>query len=97
MINGMSHDQTRDITGPRPARFDTTQWSVVFAAGQQASPASRLALAELCDKYWYPLWMIRSSVASFLELARIPVTSGTRADHPEWIPVFVAQFGQGQP
>ena len=38
----------------QPGNFDTTHWSIVFAAGKQASPDSQLALAELCEKYWYP-------------------------------------------
>lgn len=36
--------------------FESTQWSLVIAAGQQASPASRQALSELCRKYWLPLY-----------------------------------------
>jgi DNA-directed RNA polymerase specialized sigma24 family protein len=36
--------------------FATTQWSIVAAAGDQASAVSREALAALCDSYWYPLY-----------------------------------------
>ena len=36
--------------------FLTTHWSVVLAAGQTGSPASRQALAKLCEAYWYPLY-----------------------------------------
>lgn len=36
--------------------FATTQWSVVLRAGQDASPESRKALADLCQAYWYPLY-----------------------------------------
>lgn len=44
----------------KPARaslFTTTHWSVVLAAGQQKTPASREALEELCRTYWYPLYV----------------------------------------
>ena len=37
-------------------RFETTQWSIVLAAGHRSSPAGQRALAELCEKYWYPLY-----------------------------------------
>lgn len=36
--------------------FATTHWSVVLAAGQQASPDASAALEELCRSYWYPLY-----------------------------------------
>lgn len=36
--------------------FGTTHWSVVIAAGQQASPQSAEALATLCQTYWYPVY-----------------------------------------
>jgi len=38
-----------------PAHFRTTRWGLVRAAGGEA-PASRAALAELCEVYWYPLY-----------------------------------------
>jgi RNA polymerase sigma factor (sigma-70 family) len=37
-------------------RFCETRWSVVVAAGRQASPDAREALATLCQVYWYPLY-----------------------------------------
>lgn len=40
----------------RPRRFTTTRWSLVLAAGQADPGAARLALAELCERYWYPLY-----------------------------------------
>jgi len=39
------------------ARFDTTHWSVVLAAGHPSSPDSSRALATLCQSYWYPLYV----------------------------------------
>ncbi len=39
------------------ARFATTHWSVVAAAGRCSSPQAREALATLCRTYWYPLYV----------------------------------------
>jgi RNA polymerase sigma factor (sigma-70 family) len=41
----------------RRRHFATTRWSVVLAAGADASsPGVREALATLCETYWYPLY-----------------------------------------
>jgi RNA polymerase sigma-70 factor (ECF subfamily) len=37
-------------------QFASTRWSLVAAAGQGRSDASREALATLCQLYWYPLY-----------------------------------------
>jgi RNA polymerase sigma-70 factor (ECF subfamily) len=39
------------------ARFATTHWSLVVAAGRRSSPQAREALATLCRAYWYPLYV----------------------------------------
>lgn len=36
--------------------FDTTQWSLVVAAGDKDRPGCQEALATLCELYWYPLY-----------------------------------------
>lgn len=36
--------------------FQTTRWSVVIAAGKNPSAGSNAAMAELCERYWYPLY-----------------------------------------
>ncbi len=41
---------------PEAARFATTRWSMVRAAQDAAAPEARAALAELCRRYWYPLY-----------------------------------------
>ncbi len=41
---------------PGPARFLTTHWSVVLAAGVSGSPAAQAALERLCATYRYPLY-----------------------------------------
>ena len=38
------------------ARFDTTHWSVVLAAGGDSTSGAKRALATLCETYWYPLY-----------------------------------------
>lgn len=38
------------------ARFATTQWSEVLAAGDSSSPRHSEALSGLCQKYWKPLY-----------------------------------------
>jgi RNA polymerase sigma-70 factor (ECF subfamily) len=43
-------------SGQDGARFSTTHWSVVLAAGDSQSPDAREALATLCRTYWYPVY-----------------------------------------
>ena len=42
-------------SGPAPAVFPNTRWSVVIAA-RQPSPESAAALETICREYWYPLY-----------------------------------------
>jgi RNA polymerase sigma factor (sigma-70 family) len=37
-------------------RFATTRWTVVLAAGRRGTRESEVALAFLCEAYWYPLY-----------------------------------------
>jgi len=48
--------RSRASRGTGASHFVTTHWSVVLAAGRRDSPASRRALATLCETYWYPLY-----------------------------------------
>ena len=42
---------------PHPgSSFLTTRWSVVVAAGRAPSPARQVALEDLANAYWYPLY-----------------------------------------
>ena len=36
--------------------FQTTLWTIVVHAGRGDSPEAREALAQLCQRYWYPLY-----------------------------------------
>jgi hypothetical protein len=38
--------------GARGARFATTHWSLVAAAGSRETPTARESLARLCHVYW---------------------------------------------
>jgi len=48
----LDHGSPAEGTG----RFRTTRWSVVLLSAQSQSPDSEAALAELCRRYWYPLY-----------------------------------------
>lgn len=52
----MSADESYLPLDLRKRRFATTQWSVVLAAGDFDGKASRIALTQLCENYWYPLY-----------------------------------------
>src|SRR5687767_6683655 len=39
-----------------PTRFETTQWSLVLAAGHGGEATAERALAHLCAVYWYPVF-----------------------------------------
>ena len=41
---------------PGAGRFEQTQWSLVLEAGAADASGAALALAQLCQKYWYPLY-----------------------------------------
>jgi RNA polymerase sigma-70 factor (ECF subfamily) len=45
--------------------FATTQWSVVVQAGGGNGGDARVALEQLCQRYWYPLYVyIRSRIGN---------------------------------
>jgi len=53
----MSDARPIDPTKSSPqARFVTTQWTMVAAAGSPDSPGHRQALEALCRTYWFPLY-----------------------------------------
>lgn len=46
-----------DAQSPQADRvFQTTQWSLVVAAGNLGTPHAHAALTQLCQTYWYPLY-----------------------------------------
>jgi RNA polymerase sigma-70 factor (ECF subfamily) len=42
--------------GDQSAKFPTTQWTEVLAAGRTDSPQGARALERLCQTYWYPVY-----------------------------------------
>ena len=62
--------QGNDPSNHHAAKFHSTHWSVVLAAKHQSSPDGRLALAQLCEKYWYPLYAHARRRESNAEKAR---------------------------
>jgi DNA-directed RNA polymerase specialized sigma24 family protein len=59
-----SFDAIRDVSSANPAsrpgpceQFQTTHWSVILAARQNASQQCEAALQRLCAVYWYPLYV----------------------------------------
>jgi RNA polymerase sigma factor (sigma-70 family) len=50
------------------AAFQTTHWSVVLRAGHREDLAAEVALASLCERYWFPLYaFVRRRVANVHE------------------------------
>jgi RNA polymerase sigma-70 factor (ECF subfamily) len=45
------------MTSDHVGRFATTRWSMVLAAGAASSPETERALADLCQRYWFPLYV----------------------------------------
>src|ERR1700682_653122 len=53
------------MSTPHDPSFATTRWSVVVSAGHRSSPESDQALADLCRRYWFPVYAyIRRRVAN---------------------------------
>lgn len=50
--------------------FQSTQWSLVLAAGHPSSPNYREALTELCRRYWYPLYAFARRRVGHMEDAK---------------------------
>jgi RNA polymerase sigma-70 factor (ECF subfamily) len=49
--------KAEDSSGDQGAgRFQTTHWSAVLLSAQSEAPGSRAALADLCKRYWYPIY-----------------------------------------
>jgi RNA polymerase sigma factor (sigma-70 family) len=50
----MGQDYSSD--GPDQGQFDKTRWSMVLEAAQSRAPSAPNALAQLCGRYWRPLY-----------------------------------------
>jgi RNA polymerase sigma factor (sigma-70 family) len=54
---------------PAANHFATTHWSIILSAGQDDS-AARQAFAELCRRYWYPLYAFARRTGNGVEAAQ---------------------------
>ncbi len=45
-----------DLPSPSRARFASTCWSIVLAAGKSGTAQSEKALSLLCESYWPPVY-----------------------------------------
>jgi RNA polymerase sigma-70 factor (ECF subfamily) len=53
---------------PAAGSFQTTHWSLVLRAGHREDREAETALATLCERYWYPLYVyVRRRVADVAE------------------------------
>ena len=52
-----SMSQDHSSAGPDQGQFDKTRWSMVLEAVQSRAPGAPRALAELCRRYWRPLYV----------------------------------------
>jgi DNA-directed RNA polymerase specialized sigma24 family protein len=52
-----SMGQEQSSAGPDHGQFDKTSWSMVLEAVQGQAPGAPKALAELCGRYWRPLYV----------------------------------------
>ena len=52
----MSDPKRANMSNPGDARFMTTHWSIVRAAGDSSAPQHQQALSTLCRTYWFPLY-----------------------------------------
>jgi RNA polymerase sigma-70 factor (ECF subfamily) len=52
----MADSSPADVPPRTPQHFATTQWSIVVAAGHADGAKSRVALSQLCEAYWFPLY-----------------------------------------
>ena len=56
-LSGKFREKKLDDRYPQSnQRFETTQWSLVVAAGAGSSSQSKAALEDLCARYWMPLY-----------------------------------------
>lgn len=53
-MDSTSHSPLRE--NPPAARFATTHWSVVLAAGRTEQATAAAALDRLCQEYWFPVY-----------------------------------------
>jgi RNA polymerase sigma-70 factor (ECF subfamily) len=63
------HYTPRMSDGRGPSTFESTQWSMVLAAGHSSSADGQAALEVLCRTYWYPLYFFLRRRGASAEVA----------------------------
>lgn len=53
----MKQHASSESPNPGGAKFCTTHWTIVLAAGDPSAPNAQEALAELCRAYWHPVYV----------------------------------------
>jgi RNA polymerase sigma-70 factor (ECF subfamily) len=54
----------------RSAAFHSTRWTLIFAAGNPHTDIARAALSDICELYWYPLYVYARRTGHNAEDAR---------------------------
>ena len=53
-----NQESSQDDRGKLPEQFPQTRWSVVLAARDESDqPKAAAALNEICQAYWFPLYV----------------------------------------
>jgi RNA polymerase sigma factor (sigma-70 family) len=70
MINAASGDAPIGGTGSGPSRFQTTSWTAILSARDNADPASQRHLELLIQRYWRPVYRLMRSMGRTHEDAK---------------------------
>ena len=70
LMKPMDDSNSTDSKSKVPDRFATTRWTMVAEAGHTSSPNVKLALTELCEAYWYPLYAFAKRKSATVEEAQ---------------------------
>jgi RNA polymerase sigma-70 factor (ECF subfamily) len=54
----------------RSAGFHSTRWTLIFAAGNPHTDIARAALSDICELYWYPLYVFARRTGAGADEAR---------------------------
>jgi RNA polymerase sigma factor (sigma-70 family) len=77
------------------ARVGTTNWSLVYQAGADDSPAAREALSALCEAYWYPVYaMVRRYGHGSADAEDLTQAYFTRFLEKDWVKELRPEHGR---
>lgn len=75
------------MTSSRPRRFATTRWSIVNAAAHPSTATARIAMEDLCQTYWPPVY-------AFVRRQGIPRTDAEDATQAFFLHLLNSDFVQ---